>query len=103
MDYFELREKLINEKASVKDLPMYKDKDRKGHEAFMYIDKKDFKNVDNLGKELKKIRGKFHVSSFDGRETDPTDVEIYGDMKVLQQIAKKFKNLGKVFPARSVN
>ncbi len=82
---------------------MFKNMDRKGHEAFMYIDKKDFKNVDNLGKELKKIRGKFHVSSFDGLETDPKEVELYGDMKVLQQIAKKFKNLGKVFPARSVN
>ena len=103
MDYFKFKEKLINERASVKDLPMYKDKDRKGHEAFMYIDKKDFKNVDNLGKELKKIRGKFHVSSFDGLESDPKEVELYGDMKVLQQIAKKFKNLGKVFPARSVN
>tara|TARA_Y100001938_G_scaffold96323_1_gene131795 strand:- start:732 stop:1043 length:312 start_codon:yes stop_codon:yes gene_type:complete len=103
VDYFELREKLINEKASVKDLPMFKNMDRKGHEAFMYIDKKDFKNVDNLGKELKKIRGKFHVSSFDGLETDPKEVELYGDMKALQQIAKKFKNLGKVFPARSVN
>ena len=71
MDYFELKEKLINEKkASVKDLPMYRDRDRRGHQAFMYIDKKDFKNVNNLGKELKKIRGKFHVSSFDGLELE---------------------------------
>ena len=92
MDYFKFKEKLINERASVKDLPMYKDRDRKGHEAFMYIDKKDFKNVDNLRKELKKIRGKFHVSSFDGLESDPKEVELYGDMKVLQKIAKKFRN-----------
>ena len=92
MNYFKFREKLINEKASVKDLAMYKDRDRRGHQAYMYIDKKDFKNVKNLGNILVKMRGKFHISSFSGLETDPKEVELYGDMKVLQKIAKKFRN-----------
>ena len=89
-DYFELREEL-SERTSVKDLPMWKDKDRRGHQAYMYINKKDFKSIDKLGVELMKIRGKFHVSSFDGLETNPKEVELYGDMKVLQQIAKKYR------------
>jgi len=93
-DYFELRESL-NERTSVKDLPMYKDRERKG-QARMNIDKKAFKSVDNLGMVLMNIRGKFHITSFDGLESNPKGVELYGDMKVLQQIAKKFRG-AKVF------
>ena len=55
-DYFQLREE-ISEKTSVKDLPQYKDRDRKGHQAYMYISKKAFKNIDSLGMELMNIRG----------------------------------------------
>ena len=95
MDFFKLREDLT-EKTSVKDLPMYKDRDRKGHQARMYIDKRAFKSVDNLGMVLMNISGKFHISSFDGLESNPKEVELYGDLKVLQQIAKKFRGT-KVF------
>ena len=88
-DYFEFRRQLT-ERTSVKDLPMYKDRDRKGHQAFMYINKKDFKSVDKLSGMLKGVKGKFHISSFDGLDNNPSEVELYGDLKVLQQIAKKF-------------
>jgi len=95
MDYFKFRQYIenLNERTSVKDLSVYKDRDRKG-QARMYIDKKDFKNVDNLSKILKNVSGNFHISSFDGLDTNPKDVELYGDMKVLQQIrgSKVFKN-----------
>ncbi len=88
-DYFELR-KTISERTSVKDLPMYKDRYRKG-QARAYIQKKHFKNIDNLGALLMDIEGNYNIASFNGIDNNPTEVELYGDMKVLQQIKKKIK------------
>jgi hypothetical protein len=37
------------------------------------------------------IEGNYNIASFNGIDNNPTEVELYGDMKVLQQIKKKIK------------
>ena len=88
-DYFTFRQS-IDEKTSVKDLPNYKDRYRKG-QARAYIQKKHLKNIDNLGALLMDIEGNYNIASFNGLASNPSEVELYGDMKVLQLIKKKIK------------
>lgn len=103
-------------KENVFKLKNYKDRDRKGHEAFMNIEivkgntsnkfDDDFGfNKAELGamdKVISKIKN-MHISSFDGGNTAPASLEFYGDESSLkkfvadrnvQKIVKKYK--GKV-------
>ena len=97
----------------VKDLKNYKDRDRKGHEAYMNIHvvkgnssnkfNDDFgfnqKEMDMMDKLISKIKN-MHVASFDGGDSGPASLEFYGDVASLnkflkdgkvQSIVKKYK------------
>ena len=97
----------------VKDLKNYKDRDRRGHEAYMFIHvvkgnssnkfNDDFgftqAEMDIMDKLINKIR-KMHVTSFDGGSSAPASLEFYGDEASLtkfladrnvQKIVKKYK------------
>ena len=103
-------------REGVKDLKNYKDRDRKGHEAYMHIEvvKGNTSNKfdDDFGfsqaemgvmdKVIGKIK-KMRISSFDGGDSAPASLEFYGDEASLkkfaadtnvQKIVKKYK--GKV-------
>jgi len=103
-------------REGVKDLKNYKDRDRKGHEAYMSVEvvKGNTSNKfdDDFGfsqaemgvmdKVIGKIK-KMHISSFDGGDSAPASIELYGDEaslkkfaadKSVQKIVKKYK--GKV-------
>ena len=89
----------------VRDMKNFKNKDRRGHEASLYIETKGKISKDELtviDKLISKIR-KMHVTSFDGASDEPNSLEFYGDEKSLdkfisdrnvQKIVKKYK--GKV-------
>lgn len=109
----EIRKKISEDVFKLKN---YKDRDRKGHEAYMNIEivkgntsnkfDDDFGfNKAELG-SMDKVIGKIknmHISSFDGGNTAPASLEFYGDEASLkkfvadrnvQKIVKKYK--GKV-------
>lgn len=83
----------------------FKNKDRRGHEASLYIETKGKISKDELtviDKLISKIK-KMHVTSFDGASDEPNSLEFYGDEKSLdkfisdrnvQKIVKKYR--GKV-------
>jgi hypothetical protein len=103
-------------KEDVRDMKNYKDRDRKGHEAYMSIQvvkgntsnkfddgfgfsKAEMVMMDKLISKIKNM----HVSSFDGGSSGPASLEFYGDEaslkkfiadKNVQKIVKKYK--GKV-------
>jgi uncharacterized protein YozE (UPF0346 family) len=99
----EKKEAKIDE--DVRDMKNFKNKDRRGHEASLYIETKGKISKDELtviDKLISKIR-KMHVTSFDGASDEPNSLEFYGDEKSLdkfisdrnvQKIVKKYK--GKV-------
>lgn len=103
-------------KENIFKLKNFKDRDRKGHEAYMNIEivKGNTSNkFDNnfgfskqelgvMDKVISKIKN-MHISSFDGGNTAPASLEFYGDEaslkkfasdKNVQKIVKKYK--GKV-------
>lgn len=99
----EKKEAKIDE--DVRDMKNFKNKNRRGFEASLYIETKgkitkdELTVIDNL---ISKIR-KMHVTSFDGASDEPNSLEFYGDEKSLdkfisdknvQKIVKKYK--GKV-------
>ena len=89
----------------VRDMKNFKNKDRRGHEASLYIETKGKISKDELtviDKLISKIK-KMHVTSFDGASDEPNSLEFYGDEKSLdkfisdrnvQKIVKKYR--GKV-------
>jgi hypothetical protein len=109
-NFKEIRKELIE---SVKSLKNYKDRDRKGHEAYMFIHvvkgnssnkfNDDFgfnqKEMVMMDKLISKIKN-MHVASFDGGDSAPASLEFYGDVASLdkflkdrnvQSIVKKYK------------
>ena len=120
MDYFEIREKFNNDidiLESVKDLKNYKDYDRKGHEAYMFVNvtKGNTGNsfdsgygfqpdeLKKLDKAMSKIKN-MHISSFEGGENGPKGLEFYGDMGSLKKLVtdRDMKALVKKYKAKIV-
>ena len=118
MDYFELREKFNNDidiLESVKDLKNYKDYDRKGHEAYLYVTvtKGNTGNsfdsgygfqpdeLKKLDKAMSKIKN-MHIASFEGGEKGPKGLDFRGDMSSLKKILtdRDMKALVKKYKAR---
>jgi hypothetical protein len=114
-NYVDKNYKAKNEdvQEDVRDMKNYKDRDRKGHEAYMFIHvikgnssnkfNDDFgftkAEMDQMDKLISKIK-KMHVASFDGGSSAPASLEFYGDEASLtkfladrnvQKIVKKYK------------
>ena len=113
--FFDIRKELTVTENIFK-LKNYKDRDRRGHEGYMFIHimkgNTSNKYDDDFGftvpemqymdKLMSKIKN-MHIASFEGGNTAPASLEFYGDMasmekflkdRKVQQIVKKYK--GKV-------
>ena len=116
MDFFQAREKFNNDLIeSVKSLKNYKDYDRKGHEAYMFVNitKGNTGNsfdsgygfqpdeLKKLDKAMSKIRN-VHISSFEGSEKGPKGLDFRGDMSSLKKLLadRDMKALVKKYKAK---